>query len=613
MVKVKGPFILFFVGVAVFIGCWSCGTRTAVMHSTQVMLQYIRALDSTDMFATKLENSVKNEADTNLLRDEFRRARLYYKQIEYLVEYVSPDIAKLLNGPAAPEIETEDRITVVPPSGFQVIESIIFDHYNPANKDSLLQIIGDLRHSLQIQKSRMTEMSVPDTLILKAMRLQLFRLSTLGIAAYDAELSGNSAAECRAVLKSTLDVANEYSGHYADYRDPRWEKMLRLLRAGIASLGKIPSDTLFDRPRFLMEYVIPISEQWFDVALRGVDLTDSPPAISPAAKTLFDKNAIDIRAFIADRRDWPDSNKVRLGRRLFYDPILSGNQTRSCASCHNPQLAFTDGLDKSVAIDGKRKVSRNAPTLLNAGYQPALFYDARVTFMEDQITEVLQNPDEMHSSTNQALSRLKADSGYREMFRRVYPEDNNPVTTFHLQNVIASYVRSLNGMNSPTDKYLRGDRTKLDPGEVNGLNLYLGKARCASCHFLPLFNGTLPPEFTAAETEVIGVTVTPVSSVIDPDKGLYNRLPVPEALYSFKVPTLRNIALTAPYMHNGKFRTLEEVIDFYDAGGGWGRGARLPNQTLPVKPLNLSAEEKKQLIAFLQKLTDTTIQNSLMH
>ncbi|WP_159456057.1 cytochrome-c peroxidase [Chitinophaga eiseniae] len=583
------------------------------MHNTEVMRQYMHMLDSTAMYATKLENSMKNGAGPGQLQDDFKKARLYYKQIEYLVEYVSPDIAKLLNGPATAEIETEDKITVVQPRGFQVIESIIFDHDAPADKDSLLQIISDVRQSLQIHKARMAELAVSDTLILKSVRLELFRLSALGISAYDAELSGNSAAECRSVLKSVLNVANEYSGSHGGRKEPGWEKMLHALQGGIAYLDGIKSDSLFNRAFFLTEYVIPVSEQWYDTALRGTGLDDGPSAISPTARTLFDKDAIDIRAFIADRREWPDSNKILLGKRLFYDPVLSGNKTRSCASCHNPQMAFTDGVDKSTAIDGKRKVSRNAPTLLNAGYQPALFYDARVTYMEDQITEVLQNPDEMHSSSGQALTRLSADEKYREMFGRAYPEDDNPITTFHLQNVIASYVRSLNTMNSPVDDYLRGNRKKLNSDEINGLNLYLGKARCASCHFLPLFNGALPPDFTSAEAEVIGVTVTPGSNLIDPDKGMYNRLPVPEALYSFKVPTLRNIGLTAPYMHNGKFRTLEEVIDFYDAGGGWGRGVKLPNQTLPAKRLNLSAGEKTQLIAFLQRLTDTTIRNNLMY
>ncbi|MEO8763271.1 MAG: hypothetical protein ABI416_03250 [Ginsengibacter sp.] len=154
-------------------------------------------------------------------------------------------------------------------------------------------------------------------------------------------------------------------------------------------------------------------------------------------------------------------------------------------------------------------------------------------------------------------------------------------------------------------------KTALREEEKKGFNIYMGKARCATCHFVPLFNGVAPPYFSEAESEVLGVPATTdtLQPKPDPDEGKYNLYPVSIFKFAFKTPTLRNIALTAPYMHNGIYKTLDEVVDFYNKGGGSGLGIAPTNQTLPSTRLQLSEKGKKELIAFLHSLTDTIRSN----
>jgi len=189
------------------------------------------------------------------------------------------------------------------------------------------------------------------------------------------------------------------------------------------------------------------------------------------------------------------------------------------------------------------------------------------------------------------------------MFQKAYP-DLQEVKSEHIQNALASYIRSLTFLDSRFDKYMRGDKTQLNTQEINGLNLFMGKAKCGTCHFMPLFNGTIPPNFTKTESEVIGVPSDKSGKTIDSDIGKYAQVKVEKMKYAFKTTTVRNIALTAPYMHNGVYETLDEVVDFYNKGGGKGLGIDLPHQTLPFDKLSLNKQEQKDLVAFMKTLTD---------
>jgi len=234
--------------------------------------------------------------------------------------------------------------------------------------------------------------------------------------------------------------------------------------------------------------------------------------------------------------------------------------------------------------------------------------DSRADILENQLGEVVHNAEEMKGSLKTSVVDLKNSLQYSQLFKKAYPEEKEPVNTFTIANAISSYVRSLQSFNSRFDQFIRGNESKLSSAEKKGFNLFAGKAKCATCHFIPLFNGVTPPFFNETESEVLGVPQTKDKKkpVLDPDEGKFNFTKASIHKYAFKTPTLRNIELTSPYMHNGVYSTLEEVMEFYNNGGGKGLKIAPPNQTLPFDKLNLSKKEINDIIAFMKTLTDTT-------
>jgi cytochrome c peroxidase len=224
--------------------------------------------------------------------------------------------------------------------------------------------------------------------------------------------------------------------------------------------------------------------------------------------------------------------------------------------------------------------------------------------LENQIESVMKNPEEFNLSPKDIKDKISADTNLISLFKKAYP-NKKEITPYEIRNTIASYVRSLMPFNSKIDHYFAG-KTELTASEVNGFNLFAGKAKCASCHFIPVYNGTVPPWFNNSESEVIGVPKNAAwnNAIIDPDEGRYNLNQIEQFRYSFKTPTVRNSEKTAPYMHNGVYSTLDEVVKFYELGGGNGIGMKLEFQTLPFDNLKLTTKEKQDIINFLKTLTD---------
>ncbi|SEL01223.1 cytochrome c peroxidase [Chitinophaga rupis] len=579
----------------------------AVARINTTYLQNIRIADSLVML---LDKSILGNAAAPELQEQFKAARIAYKQIEFLSTYLNPGIDKLINGPPVPEVEEEDnQNTVIQPEGFQVIETFLFPVYNGADSSTLQKEVQALHASFKRLLFLSETNVLSDSLIFRALRKELFRVAALGIAGYDSDLAHHSIEETRSVWETISTTLACYNDRLQQAAPLLYERNNALLNSGLHYLNNNTGFDSFNRMEFLRKYANPLSAAILETATcLKVDLSNQYKLpLKAGAHTLFDEDAFDIDAYAADPTDYINKDKVLLGEYLFFDPALSGNGKRSCASCHQPEKAFTDGVAKSTTIDGRRIIKRNTLTLLNAGLQSALFYDARVTYLEDQITDVLTNVDEMDGSVEKGITFIKNNRTYIALFQKAFPASREPVTPYHLQNAIASYIRSLTSLNSPFDRYVRGDTTQLNAKEIRGFNLYMGKAKCATCHFIPLFNGALPPDYTIMESEVLGVPVSLQQRKVDTDKGRYFLHPAAPNEFAFRVPTLRNVALTAPYMHNGVYQTLQEVLDFYNKGGGAGLHIRLSNQTLPADKLNLTTEDQDNIIAFLEKLTDTTV------
>ena len=325
--------------------------------------------------------------------------------------------------------------------------------------------------------------------------------------------------------------------------------------------------------------------------------------LNQSAKTLFDKNAFNVNAYMPYDSSFATAKKIALGKILFADPALSGTGTRSCQTCHQPEKAFTDGLIKNTVLNSNKPLRRNTPTLINAALQASQFYDLRAASLEDQAHTVVENKDERHGSMKQAANKLWQNAAYRQLFAQAFPKNNRQkIDTLEVMNVLGSYVRSLTYLNSRFDGYMRGNKTAMNDEEVKGFNVFMGKAKCGTCHYMPLFNGSFPPRYIIIESEVIGVPQSAKTARIDGDMGRYDILNTPAFKHAFKITTLRNAARTAPYMHNGVFKTLNEVVDFYNKGGGAGMGIKVDNQTLAADKLNLTPDECNELVAFIKTL-----------
>lgn len=537
-------------------------------------------------------------AGMQALQQEFKKARTAYKKIEWLTEYYYPYTAKSINGPALAEVEAEEKNIVVQPEGFQVIEAMLFTAGPSFDKGNLLLQAKVLHSNVGRLQNLIAVQETTDAHVFDALRLELFRIITLGITGFDSPVAGTSLEEAAAALKS---VARNLSF----YRRMD-EKTGKLLESAMRELASKDFNSL-DRMQFITQYLNPLSEY---LMLLQQDLAVSfftePRLLRADANTLFDKAIFNADFYTPGVWAYSNPNKVALGRKLFYDGILSGNGRRSCATCHEPSKAFTDGLTTSLSANERTPIRRNAPTLINAALQPSLFYDMRVSYLEDQAKDVISNKDEMHGSLDSAIKWISKNTVYRKLFSEVYKSET--VSEMQVKNSIAAYVRSLVRMDSRFDRYMRGDRLAMNKMEVDGFNVFTGKAKCATCHFIPLFNGANPPQFGKTDAEVIGVPAGADSlhPVLDEDEGKYNLYKVDLHIRAFKTPGLRNIGLTAPYMHNGAFKTLEDVVEFYNRGGGAGLGLDVSNQTLAADKLNLSAYEKKSLVAFMKTLTDTS-------
>ncbi|MCL6510631.1 MAG: di-heme enzyme [Anaerolineae bacterium] len=314
--------------------------------------------------------------------------------------------------------------------------------------------------------------------------------------------------------------------------------------------------------------------------------------------------------------------KFELGRHLFYDRRLSGNGAQSCATCHQQRLAFTDGLPQSVGSTGERH-PRNAQSLTNVAWNATLTWaNPLLTEIEQQVPIPLfgEFPVEMGVTGKEqaVLNRLKADSRYRRMFAAAFPGDPNPINWKNVVYALATFTRGLVSFNSPYDRYLAGDETALSPSAIRGMNMFFSEElECHHCHTgfnlsaSTTFSGAVfieRPFFNTGLYNIGGKGAYPPDN-----EGVKELTNDPADMGRFRPPTLRNVALTAPYMHDGSIATLEEVIRFYERGGrrivrgpyaGDGRLSPLKNGL--VSGFTLTDGQRRDLLAFLESLTDYT-------
>ncbi len=384
-------------------------------------------------------------------------------------------------------------------------------------------------------------------------------------------------------MASTASELNDIGISESKPKRRIWTKLLALLIAlpviGVLVLGMLPVQADFVG-----------SEATTGVGDGGAGLNRKFPAMVLRADNPLSTDKNDVR--------------VQLGRLLFFDPIVSGGNDISCATCHHPDLGFGDGRALSMGKGGKGMghereggsiIRRGSPTLWNATFNHLQFWDGRAKDLEEQAGKPIADANEMAKDPELLVKELKAIPEYTQQFDKAFNGSQGSGITFdNVTKAIAAFERTLTANNSPFDKYVKGDHSALTSSQVRGFNLFRsGRTRCFECHGLPTFANR--------DFKIIGV---PDVEGQKPDFGRFDVTQGEGNRFAFKVPTLRNVALNAPYMHNGKFKTLEEVIDFYAAGGGPGVGFKEPVVDDKIHAYEISKAEKEDLVAFMHALTD---------
>ncbi len=276
----------------------------------------------------------------------------------------------------------------------------------------------------------------------------------------------------------------------------------------------------------------------------------------------------------ADNPSTPE--KIELGKQLYFDPRLSADNTISCASCHDPQKGWSNGEQFATGVGGA-KGGRNSPTVINSAYYKLQFWDGRAKSLEDQAVGPIQNPIEMKMTLDEVLPKLNQIQGYQDQFQKVFGTE---VTADGIAKAIAAFERTVLSGDAPYDKFQAGDAAALSESAQRGMKLFFGKASCSSCH--------IGPNFTDSAFHNIGLDSTDVGrkaiSKLDGDQG------------AMKTPTLREIAKTGPYMHDGSLKTLEEVVAHYNKGGN---GNEFQDEG--IFALKLKPEELADLVTFMTK------------
>ena len=339
----------------------------------------------------------------------------------------------------------------------------------------------------------------------------------------------------------------------------------------------------------------------------GFELTDSNVCelhtLYDGYDSLNDAGVGGLKTALPRARDGFSPQQIDLGRYLFFDPLLSGDNSVSCASCHHPDLGFTDGRPRAVGIGGA-EVKRGAPSLWNVAFLAKFFWDARASSLEEQMQGPLYAPDEMGTSPADLIRKLGENTAYVKLFQQAFPGSEGPPSLGNVYTAIAAFQTSLISLNSRYDQYAHGYHDALTDNEIKGMNIFRSfVARCAECH--------TPPLFTNQQITVIGVQEPEGHRF---DEGAETVTGNPGLRGGFKIPSLRNVAKTAPYMHSGTFNDLRDAAQFYTLG----RGHALPEEE-KVRVIvhwhiwepRLSDDELDRLVDFLGTLTDESFKPHL--
>lgn len=577
-----------------------------------------------DAFIKEVETLNKTAQKTSLetqipdLQQQLLQTRNSFKKIEFIFDYYETVYSYFnVNGGPLPKLNKEIAFSeMIPPNGLQTLDELIFSDTPLSEISEIRTLASDLSEAMQKVKQSHKGSNFKELLILEAIRSGLVRVFTLGVTGFDTPGSGNALPESNIAMMAMENLFLKLNqGNKSETPIPI-AKITTLFAKSHQQFREQTDFETFDRMQFLLEVINPLYKEIlvFQNEFLGENLEHKTHGQNYLTGNLFDPEFLS-RDFYSLFSYNPLNNPeaIKLGKLLFFDPVMSVDFKLSCSSCHQPDKAFTDGLPQSETNQPGVYTLRNSPTLIDAGYASKYFWDLRVINLERQVAHVVADRKEFNIDFKLITKRLNKSPEYLALFSKAYGGiSKKTINSRSISNAIAAYVNSLSSFDSAFDKYVRGEKKRYPKAAQKGFNLFMGKAACATCHFPPAFNGLVPPFYEETESEVLGITVgmDSLNPVLDTDTGRQSngiknedRFPYYQ---SFKTVTVRNSEFTAPYMHNGSFKTLEDVLEFYDHGGGAGLGLPVENQTLAPDRLMLTKKEKSFIIAFLNTLSDTT-------
>lgn len=560
------------------------------------------------------QSDLSNNTDRKRILTQIEICRRQLKRADFWYRYLDPIAYRKLNGPLPVEWENEVFEKFEPPyrrlgAGLSLAAQYLEEPTPQA--DSLARLIDSSLYAVDV----FTADSTTKALQKPAHFFLANRLFLLNLAAI--YTTGFECPDTTRVLPELKEMTEAVAGIYTAYNQsfphmPLSKEYLDLygkMNGFIDKQGASFDD--FDHFTFIRDYVNPLfainqaqirQYQLYSANFNDYSLTNSSHSIFE--KDLFRaQNSKGIYSMIDDPALLDEIRHT--GKLLFYDPLISGNNKRSCASCHKPTEYFTDTTRlTALQFDGQHVLPRNTPSLVNVIYNHLLMLDGHHYTLQQQALEVMQKPDEMNGRAEDIIDKVMSCKEYKRTFRKLlkYTPEEKQLSLDHIASAITYYYAGFSQFSAPFDDAMN-QKQSVSEDVKNGFNLFMGKARCGTCHFVPVFNGVKPP-YISSEFEVLGVPADSLYHRLSADSGRYSANAAPEMLRAFRTNTIRNSRYTAPYMHNGVFTTLDQVIEFYEAGGGTGHGFSIPNQTLSGDSLHLSAVEKRQLLAFINSLDE---------
>ena len=592
-------------------------TQQNDLYLEQYNIRFSKLVQEFDFLKRYLEIG----ASTEKINQQIRSTRLALKRADMWLRYSNPIAYKFLNGPLPIEWEVEvfekwEKPYKREAAGLTLLQIGIEEE---TSRDKWLGLITKAIDSLSAfqHPNVVDQVSQPQNMYF-ANRLHLLNLATIYSTGFECPNTDLAIHEIVETLKAGLEDYKLYNTQHPEYKTSSeyiflYTKMIDYVESQPKKIEH------FDHFTFIKDFVNPLFRlnqlRIIELRLNSNNVNDY--SLSNDVLSIFDKNlykGLERKGVYKGLKFKEDLSQLYvLGEQLFSDPILSVNNKRSCASCHKPSQLFNDTIaTTSLQLDKINRLTRNTPSLVGSLKNHLLMLDGRHISPSGQADEVTQNPLEMGLGKEEVLSKVLSVKTYKKGLKRLANKTiNKNLTNDHIYSALIFYYSSLDTASSKLDNAMN-NKTSLDENAIKGFNLFMSKAECATCHFAPQYNGVKPP-YVSSEFEVIGTPNDTTFSSLSSDKGRGSIHRVPEMHNAFRTPTLRNLSLTQPYMHNGVFETLDEVIDFYNLGGGQGKGLEVTNQTLNGNKLNLSLNEIESIKAFLLALNeDIQFPNSKM-